>query len=72
MLSLLCARADVNAAVGHALGLFVAHAVHGLRLSAAHMQHTLRTGPGVTAVLGAAGSAGDVAMLWAILQARTG
>ena len=54
--------------MGHALGLFLAHAVHIARASAAHMRHTLRAGPGGGAVLGAAGAAGDIAMLWAILQ----
>lgn len=57
--------------MGHALGLFLAHAVHIARASAAHMRHTLRAGPGGGAVLGAAGAAGDIAMLWAILQVLT-
>ena len=52
--------------MGHALGLFLAHAVHIARLSANNRR--LRAGPGGGAVLGAAGAAGDVAMLWAILQ----
>jgi len=64
------ARADVNLAIGHALGLLVAHAVHAARLSAANMRHTLRTGPGGGAALGAGGAASDAALLWAVLQAR--
>jgi len=64
------ARADVNLAIGHALGLLVAHAVHAARLSAANMRHTLRAGPGGGGALGAGGAAGDAALLWAVLQAR--
>ena len=39
--------ADVNAAIIHAFGLLVAHAIHAMALHAEKRGHSLKTGPGI-------------------------
>lgn len=52
---------DVNAAIWQALGLFVAHAIHVVRMHAEKRTHSLKAGPGATLNMRAT-------MVWAVLQ----
>ena len=63
--------ADVTAAAMHALCLLCGHALYWVRMHAEHRQHSIRTGPGGTAV----GTSAEVSLhgnlVWAIMQVLT-
>lgn len=56
-----CVCADVSAAVAHALGLLVAHAIYSLNMRATHRGGSLRSGPLATGTRNP--------LVWALLQA---
>ncbi|BDA49409.1 Palmitoyltransferase PFA4 [Coccomyxa sp. Obi] len=58
----------ITAAAVHALGLLCGHALYWMRMHAENRQHSIRTGPGGTAVGTSAEASLHRSLVWAIMQ----